>query len=438
MTVQSSSSTSNAVGRPTSYQAVETPQALLSRNPASLQLVDSQTEGNTRPLTVSQVADLRKDVAQALLDHSITGKWQRRILNELQDDPCENDSENDTDIDNRQDQPHSKRRKVANHQEGSGASLFPGTIALSALVALESIRKQQFTLQSDIEGGPVYLSTGLSPLDEMISLPNEYTLGASAASHSNFPSTGGIPFGYVTQFIGPSGCGKTQLTLGLALTAARNLQLSCWFLTSSMSTLSLADRLWQLSQDSGSSMANFENQDASSILKRIQIIPVRDECQVLAQLARIELDLEAQSGNGPRQSGVLILDSASGCLSTESEDCLRRVARTLRRLARQYALAVVITNGTVSSAPFSSEIGTGTDSVTTRNVVKSSGPALGRAWNKDGPSDVDVRLEALPTLSTPQVTIYKATLERHFAKECVNSLSACTYSIQESGVQLVC
>jgi hypothetical protein len=144
---------------------------------------------------------------------------------------------------------------------------------------------------------------------------------------------------------------------------------------------------------------NFQN-----VIQNVTFATVNDGYEALTALEQV----------GDEKRILIILDSASGCLSADlyaSGDgdagimLSQQVARTLRRLARHNGAAVLVTNGTVSGE------GSG---------VKH---AMGQAWYA---ADVALWFQATstgssvedPSVSTSDSKRIRATLEHHSAKPC--------------------
>jgi hypothetical protein len=405
-------------GRVQRPQPVETPQALLSRNPTQLRLLDRET-GTSKPISTLQVRKLRDEVAHALISQSQSGKRVKRLRQVVQEHFDGNNEGGD--IENVGD----KSRCVS---EPSLA--IEGFASVLDLVRYEAL---QHSKDADM---PHQLSTGCQALDTMLALPPEYTAISTqmSAHNSGIPNTtipaAGIPFGYVTQLSGPPASGKTQVALQIAARQAPTA--STWYLCSSASAAAYAQRLDQLVQ---------ENPAGSSpgVLDRTLFRTVTDEYKVLSALADLEavlLNHEDSTTADPtnketdiiihlpcqEKPSLLIIDSASGCLSTENDDVMTKVALTLKRLARQNGLAVVVTNGTVIDRSDSSD--------------RSNKAALGRAWKSA--ADIHVWLEALVAPVGEDTIVVQARLDQHPAKRCFaedNDPVVCTFCITPSGVQ---
>jgi KaiC/GvpD/RAD55 family RecA-like ATPase len=422
-------------------QPVETPQALLSRNPTQLRLLDRET-GTSKPISTLQVRKLRDEVAHALISQSRSGKRVKRLRQVVQEhfvDGDENEGEGES-------TDHIAKPSFA--IEG-----FASVLDLVRYEALQQHSKDDGANNRDNTPQPHHqLSTGCQALDTMLALPPEYsTVSTQMSMHndSSMPTTippTGIPCGYVTQLSGGPASGKTQLALQIAAHQAATA--STWYLCSSSSAGSYAKRLDQIvrknSRGRGSS-------SPGTVLDRTLFRTVTDEYKVLSALADLEavllqhqegsttMDLtnEETSTSIPlpcqEKPTLLIIDSVSGCLSAENDDVMTKVALTLKRLARQNGLAVIITNGTVSDRSENSSSSSNPRSNTHK-------PALGRAWKSA--ADIHVWLEALSAapISEAENIVVQARLDQHPAKRCFakdDDPLVCTFCITPSGVQEV-
>ena len=458
---------------------VETPQALLSRNPASLRLLDrSSAAATSKPIALAQVRKLREEVARAMIAHSRTGKRLRSFREEEEEAAAAAYNDDDIDQDKHRIEQHlddfaPRSRKLLKSNEIFGA--------ISALRLLESQKRRQSSGNSFFASADS-ISTGCSALDQLLALPVEFNyLSTSLTLTIPLPGpekrSGGVPFGYVTQFSGPPSSGKTQMALQLianflvASHAPPNCSCCCrrrnvWYLSSDASLHSYARRLDQLIKAkhsvTGNEPATTSNQPDSRLfrlLEQVCMVSVLNEFQLLSALAEVEADLDHQNesphrkNKGPRldtnndlvdkerdqdnsspRSAVdrkrccaclLVLDSASGCLlSAESDDRSLRVAMILKRLARQHCdLAIVVTNGSVTSKAHAA--GTHT------TVPVQSKPALGRSWMARA-ADIDVWLESkqspprddsMDMITQPLSCIIHATVTKHPTKSCFHNES---------------
>ena len=318
--------------------AIETPQALLSRDPASLALALNA------PLL--QIEKVRAAVADALAAKA----------------------------------PHGKRALRVAATVGNGDDQEP--FIVGAVNALDLCRYHAY-----LHGGqPVGISTHSQRLNELLAFPPEFKC----------PSSGGLPFGYVTQVSGPPASGKTQLALRLAAEHAAQSG-KVFFLASGFghgTLLPLVRRLQHFC----------EKENFQTILQNVTLITVNNGHEALAAMQQI----------GDWNRVLLILDSASGCLSADlyaagdgdvGKMLAQQVAYTLRRIARHNGAAVMATNGTVSGD----------------NGLK---PAMGQAWHA---ADVSMWFqqvtEQLASSSVengnPGSKRIRATLDYHSAKPCL-------------------
>ncbi|GAX09394.1 hypothetical protein FisN_6Lh233 [Fistulifera solaris] len=140
---------------------IETPQALLSRHPAQLQLLrDDEEDGTGQILALPVIEKLRHEVAQALIEQSFTGQRVREIEQRILQ-WTDNDNDDTT-------------------TTTTTSIRFPGTVSLHQLLQYETTIRP-----------PNPLTTGCPTLDTW------------------------LDWGLVVQIAGPSGTGKTQLVLQL-------------------------------------------------------------------------------------------------------------------------------------------------------------------------------------------------------------------------------
>ena len=349
-------------------QLVLTPQALLSRNPTALRLLE-EDGSSSRPISLPRVQELRLEVATALIAQSISGKRIRRI------------------------------------QKAEGSSRILGTVS-----ALDLLHHE---LQSPDRQSPPVVSTGCRKLDELIALPAEYcNVSTRMDIFSASAPSSGVPFGYVTEISGPPGSAKTQIALQLATSSGLH---QTWYLHSGQAN---ATRLWDVSNH------NY------NVMQRSIFASVADEYQVLKRLAELEAFLNEESPQEAQQEDraetasttpstvwkpvLLVLDSCSGCLSPDS-GLLLTVQSAIKRMTRQYGLATVLVNGTVSNR-----------SAEDSSNARSTKAALGRSWR--AVADVHVWLEV------PRADVHRANVERHSAKRCDGDTAA-TFRVTSQGIQ---
>lgn len=404
-------------GRVQRPQPVETPQALLSRNPTQLRLLDRET-GTSKPISTLQVRKLRDDVAHALISQSRSGKRVKRLRQVVQEHFVDGD----------------EGEGIEN--VGDKSRVSESSLAIEGFASVLDLVRYEALQHSKDANMPHQLSTGCQALDTMLALPPEYAAVSTQMSmhDASIPTPlhlAGIPFGYVTQLSGGPASGKTQVALQIA--ARQGITASTWYLCSSAAAASYARRLDQLVR---------ENPAGSSpgVLDRTLFRTVTDEYKVLSALADLEAVLLAQEDSTTadptntesdisihlpcqEKPSLLIIDSVSGCLSTENDDVMTIVALTLKRLARQNGLAVVVTNGTVSDRSDSS--------------ARSNKAALGRAWKSA--ADIHVWFEALAVAPIGEDNIVvQARLDQHPAKRCFakdDDPVVCNFCITPSGVQ---
>jgi DNA repair protein RadB len=340
-------------------QLLETPQALLSRHPASIKLLAKTTTStasntNKEPQTIplSQVYKLRQDVAEALIATSLTGKRIQQI-----------------------------------QQQQQVGFVIPGTIS-----ALQLLNHQVQYYQQHQQYN---LSTGCLALDQLLSFPPEY----ACTTHMDVPMGPALFLnGYVTQLYGPPASGKSQLALQVVASSC------CATCTNNKSSTSSTCDSWYLSSDPAlNRYAERLHQicGGGEQVPQTRFVTVTTTHQVLHALAMIEASIIQGNGNNDapitKRGTLLVLDSASGCLSTENDELLHRVASLIKNLARHYNMAVVVTNASVQRHQQSQQ----------PTLLR---PALGRIWKKA--IDIQVLVEAI------NGGYSRATLELHSAKQC--------------------
>ena len=327
--------------------AIETPQAFLSRDPASL------AQALNAPL--AHIEKVRAAVADAMVAKAPHGKRALQVT---------------ATVGNVQQQP----------------------LIVGAVTALQLCRHYEY-LHGDRPAG---ISTHSRRLDELLPFPPEFKCSSS----------GGVPFGYVTQVTGPPASGKTQLALRLAAEHAAQSG-KVFFLASGFGhgTLSpLVRRLRHFCQE----------ENYQSILQNVTFATVKNGHEALAAMEQV----------GETNRSLLILDSASGCLSADlyaagdgdvGKALAQEVAYTLRRIARHNGAAVLVTNGTVSSD----------------NGIK---PAMGQSWYA---ADVSLWFQSMEEGPDETSKRIRATLVHHSAKQCVQAVQDRTveFLITSSGIE---
>jgi hypothetical protein len=310
--------------------AIETPQAFLSRDPASL--------AAALKIPLQKVEKVRAAVADALAAKAPHGKRALRIA-----------------------------ATVGNNNEEEQQPIIVG-----AVTALNLCRYHEFLHGNQ----PAGISTHSRRLDELLAYPPEFKCSSS----------GGVPFGYVTQVTGPPASGKTQLTLRLAAEHAAH-QGKVLFLASGFGHGSLLPLVRRLHH------AFCDAQNFQAVLQNVTFVTVNNGHEALAAMEQMS----------DTNRGLLILDSASGCLSADlyaggdgdaGKTLAQQVAYNLRRIARHNGAAVLVTNGTVSGD----------------NGVK---PAMGQAWYA---ADISLWFQPVQDNNVDSKRI-QVTLEHHSAKQ---------------------
>lgn len=342
------------------------------------------------------------------------------------------------------------------------------------------------------------IPTGCSHLDKLLQFsafhPETLRVLSDEMNDTLLPSCvaaeGGVPFGYVTQLSGPPASGKTQLALTLACSNRRNTNnhtaLSSasaasathkrlhrtWYICSSKSScIAHSQRLWELCQPH------------TSILERTMFCSATNDFEVLRRLAELESELQLQAqekqyGNENNNDFndnssswapiLLVLDSCSGCLAMSTTGgskadgaLLETVASTIRRLTRQYCLATVLINGTVSNFISSSSpaaaaadgnlsnttITSSDDHLRYANAIRrpydkstasnmlyvpvGTKPALGRRWNN---AVADIALWFEPPMVERRGMEIRVVLERHTGKPTEVG-AGCSFAIAALGIQ---
>lgn len=329
--------------------SIETPQAFLSRDPASLaQALDA---------TLPHIEKVRAAVADALAAKAPHGKRALRVVATV----------------------NTNKDSVQQHP-----------IIVGAVTALDLCRYHEY-LHGDQPAG---ISTHCRRLDELLAFPQEFKCSSS----------GGVPFGYVTQVTGPPASGKTQLALRLAAEHAAQSG-KVFFLASGFghgTLLPLVRRLQHFC----------DKQNFQAILQNVTFAVVNNGHEALAAMEQVE----------DTNRGLLILDSASGCLSADlyaagdgdvGKALAQQVAYNLRRIARHNGAAVLVTNGTVSGD----------------HGVK---PAMGQAWYA---ADISLWFQCMYDTNAGSKRT-RATLEHHSAKQCMEAIDdrSVEFDITSAGI----
>ncbi|NWZ21049.1 RA51D protein, partial [Asarcornis scutulata] len=227
------------------------------------------------------------------------------------------------------------------------------SLSYKALVAVRRVLLAQFSafpangadLYEELKSSTAILPTGSPSLDQLLD--------------------SGLYTGEVTELMGAPGSGKTQVCLSIAASVSLSLKQHVLFLDSTGGFT--ASRLYQMLQ----AQAEDEEEQASSALQRIQVARVFDVYEMLSALQEVRdhLSQQAVSCTGPLKT--VLIDSVSAVIhpllggrQSEGLAIMMQLARELKMLAKEFSLAVVVTNQVTR------------DSST--GLLK---PALGRSWS---------------------------------------------------------
>jgi len=420
------------------------PQSLLARDPGEL----------SRILSISKkdVNNIRNQGAEAIIMDTTVGHGEEscRILREL-------------DL-------ISSTEKIEEGEETTISSTSAIRPSLSMIGGSTLLDLCSLSSLSPLELSDSVITTGSSALDSLLS-PLELSSSTNIKKRSRSEISGIIPephspiglqSGIVTEVSGPSGSGKTQLSLSLAANAIIHPTASTWkvhYLVAgggSTSIYSLARRFRQICHSRFHADGERNLPSSDEVLKRISFTVVPDAYYLLATLTELEREFHATKIiNKTSYNHLIILDSASGCLSSYlygdrdggvgaallNEVCLslRRLARIVRvgadtnglarRIRRQ--AAVFVTNGVVSAFR--------------KGATREKKPALGELWRT---ADVQIVLSTLgdvynnssdvPGMWKSAMRRVSARLERHNEKQCNASsekhIRNVQFGIDQSGI----
>ncbi|NWR48469.1 RA51D protein, partial [Regulus satrapa] len=241
------------------------------------------------------------------------------------------------------------------------------SLSYKALVAVRRVLLAQFSafpangadLYEELKSSTAILPTGSPSLDQLLD--------------------SGLYTGELTELMGAPGSGKTQVCLGIAASVSLGLKQHVLFLDSTGGFT--ASRLYQMLR----AQTEDEEEQARQILgrlrlcfvlqlealQRIQLVRVFNIYELLGALQELRDRLSQQvvSPTGPVK--VVVLDSVSAVVSpllggrqSEGLALMMQLSRELKSLAREFSLAVVVTN-----------------QVTRDSSTGSLKPALGRSWS---------------------------------------------------------
>ncbi|NXE40376.1 RA51D protein, partial [Ptilorrhoa leucosticta] len=238
------------------------------------------------------------------------------------------------------------------------------SLSYKALVAVRRVLLAQFSafpangadLYEELKSSTAILPTGSPSLDQLLD--------------------SGLYTGEVTELMGAPGSGKTQVCLGIAASVSLGLKQHVLFLDSTGGFT--ASRLYQMLQ----AQTEDEEEQASSpgaglfalsktALQRVQVVRVFNIYELLRALQELRDRLSQQvvSSMGPLK--MVVLDSVSAVIypllggrQSEGLALMMQLSRELKTLAREFSLAVVVTN-----------------QVTRDSSTGPLKPALGRSWS---------------------------------------------------------
>ncbi|NXY04491.1 RA51D protein, partial [Pteruthius melanotis] len=239
------------------------------------------------------------------------------------------------------------------------------SLSYKALVAVRRVLLAQFSafpangadLYEELKSSTAILPTGSPSLDQLLD--------------------SGLYTGEVTELMGVPGTGKTQVCLAIAASVSLGLKQHVVFLDSTGGFT--ASRLYQMLR------AQTEDEEEQAILgrlrlcfvpqlealQRIQVVRVFSIYELLSALQELRDRLSQQvvSSMGPLK--MVVLDSVSAVIypllggrQSEGLALMMQLSRELKTLAREFSLAVVVTN-----------------QVTRDSSTGPLKPALGRSWS---------------------------------------------------------
>ncbi|NXR78038.1 RA51D protein, partial [Pycnonotus jocosus] len=241
------------------------------------------------------------------------------------------------------------------------------SLSYKALVAVRRVLLAQFSafpangadLYEELKSSTAILPTGSASLDQLLD--------------------SGLYTGEVMELMGAPGSGKTQVCLGMAASVSLGLKQHVLFLDSTGGFT--ASRLYQMLR----AQTEDEEEQARQVLgrlrlcfvlqlealQRIQVVRVFNIYELLRALQELRDRLSQQvvSSMGPLK--MVLLDSVSAVIypllggrQSEGLALMMQLSRELKTLAREFSLAVVVTN-----------------QVTRDSSTGPLKPALGRSWS---------------------------------------------------------
>ncbi|NXY71208.1 RA51D protein, partial [Glareola pratincola] len=225
------------------------------------------------------------------------------------------------------------------------------SLSYKALAAVRRVLLAQFSafpangadLYEELKSSTAILPTGSPSLDQLLD--------------------SGLYTGEMMELMGAPGSGKTQVCLGIAASVSLGLKQHVLFLDSTGGFT--ASRLYQMLR------AQAEAEEEQAALQRIQVVRVFNVYEMLSALQELRDRLSQQvvSSTGPLK--MVVIDSVSAVIypllggkQSEGLAIMMQLARELKALAREFCLAVVVTN-----------------QVTRDSSTGALKPALGRSWS---------------------------------------------------------
>ncbi|NWW43238.1 RA51D protein, partial [Pedionomus torquatus] len=232
------------------------------------------------------------------------------------------------------------------------------SLSYKALVAVRRVLLAQFSafptngadIYEELKSSTAILPTGNPSLDQLLD--------------------SGLYTGEMMELMGAPGSGKTQVCLGIAASVSLGLKQHLLFFDSTGGFT--ASRLYQMLQaraEAEEEQASFPR--AGLALQRIQVVRVFNIYEMLRALQELRDRLSQQvlSSTGPLK--MVVIDSVSAVIypllggkQSEGLAIMMQLARELKTLAREFSLAVVVTN-----------------QVTRDSSTGTLKPALGRSWS---------------------------------------------------------
>ena len=448
-----------------SYMPIATPHALISRHPHALRLGDkdgtlsSESRAKeTNPLEVQGISDLRRETANKMVAQSSAGQRHSLMEAVLQEQQIKQQQQQRIQLfsdDNSFDAEVAAKDVLSN---------IPGTVTVLDLLQYQTAISTTMAQAEEVTAKlHACISTGSLALDTLLGIPSEIATSIASSLHSNSNNSiynvhasyhhgslclptpvRGLPWGYVIQCTGSTASGKTQLALSVAASATAQ-DCPVFYVASAFGhgkLKSLASRCKELA-----TALSRDKRHLQAMMNLISFQVLEDGHQLLMCLAELEQQFLAQkteeSPLSPPPYRVVIIDSASGCLSSEDEVLLQRVALRLKHLARLYNLIVWINNASFAPSTYNNNNNNNNNGSSTGYTRSNNNktlseffgkrkPALGMAWNKRV-ADVHISLEKLPStlvtgdnnvpnkstrLSQHPDMIVRATLEAHPFKKC--------------------